>query len=151
MNSAAPQDAIQFAVDHNANTIFSTARGMISCEEIVTHIQAKTRAGLIQYAELFDARDIVLDLSVGDLPAIASEMRGATAGETPGKIAVVTNSAFIYGLAGSYAAMTKDDNPHFEVFNDIEEARSWILNGSVLQHDGAGFGSSRFKDTTAGP
>lgn len=40
----------------------------------------------------------------------------------------MTNSAFLFGLARSYADLTKEMNPDFNVFDDFDEARAWILN-----------------------
>ena len=77
--------------------------------------------------ELFEARDVTLDLSFQELKSIAQEVRKAMAHVTPAPIALVTNSALVKVLAESYAALTLNQNPHFKVITDLEEARQWLL------------------------
>jgi hypothetical protein len=114
-------------IDHQKGAIFTTATGMLSRDEILGHIQAKADAGVFGYAELFDTRDVTLDLSIADLHTIATAVRQAMGSTSSGKIAVVTNNSFIYGLARTYKVISREDNPRFEVFSHIDDARSWIL------------------------
>src|SRR4051812_13785994 len=126
MNSTIEQTAIGFAVDDDKQIIFSRAGGIVSRADVLSYIEAKTEAGVLGYAELFDARDMVVDLSTADLPVIGTAMRKAAEGKEPAKTAVVTNSAMIYGLAKRYAEITRADNPLFKVFTDYNEARTWV-------------------------
>jgi hypothetical protein len=128
MISATAQETIVFTVDRKAKAVFTTARGIVSRADIIDHIEAKMRAGVLAYAELFDGRETVLDLSMEDLPIIAETMRTAMADLKPGKVAVVADSGFLYSLARSYAELTREDNPQFEVFTEMEEAREWFLS-----------------------
>ena len=122
---------IKFSSDHGTKAIVTTATGIVSCEDILNHIEAKVVADVLTYAELFDARDVTLDVSIAELNVIAKEAREATGQQKPGRIAVVTNSSFIYGLAKLYASLTEKDNPHFEIFREMDAARSWIAgNGN---------------------
>lgn len=118
-----------FAVDHEQNAIFTTATGILSFEEIVQHLQAKEESHVLDYAELFDARDVSLDFSVAELRRIADEVRRMMGTVVPGKVAVVTNNNFIYGLARTYQAITTSHNSRLEVFKDFEAAREWLLEG----------------------
>lgn len=120
---------ITFKVDQKV--VFTTARGILSYTKVLDHILAKREAEVVTLPELFDARDVTLDLSADELKSIASEVATALDGKAPGKIAVVTNSAFLFGLARSYGEITKDTNPDFDVFYDFEEARSWLLKCSA--------------------
>ena len=126
MNGAAGQRVIGFAADHDKRIIICRASGVVSRADVLGYIDAKRQAGVCGYAELFDARDIVVDLSISDLPVIGEAMRSSMAGQKPAKTAVVTNSAFIYGLAKRYAEVTRADNPEFKVFTDYAEASTWV-------------------------
>ena len=118
---------IVFTIAHSAKAIFTTATGIVELADILAHIQAKAIAGVLSYAELFDARKIVLDLSIPELFVIASEMRNAIAGKPPPRIAVVVSSGFLHGLARSYAQIAISDGQTVEVFKNYEEAHAWLL------------------------
>ncbi len=118
---------ITFTVDFTSKTIYTTAVGTIDFADLVVHLRAKDKANLLSYAELFDARDVLLDVSASELREIADEVRSVMGSQTPARIAVVTNSAFIYGLAETYAALTVQDNPQLRIFRSLEEANAWIL------------------------
>ena len=121
---------VSFRVDDSSGAIFTTAREIVSYAELVDHVAAKVERGLMARAELFDARDITLDLSLGELQQVADRVKEALGSQKPGKIAVITNSAFVYGLARAYAALSREDNPRFEIFQDEENARTWLLADS---------------------
>jgi hypothetical protein len=118
---------IEFTIDREHRLILTTASALVNQEVLSDYVQRKAQAGVIDYAELFDARDVTLDLSLSDLQRIADEVRAAQGLLKPGKVAAITNSDFVYGLARAYAALAREDNPHFHIFRDIEEARAWLL------------------------
>jgi hypothetical protein len=117
---------ITFTIEHEV--VFTTARGILSYADILGHIAAKRKAGITTLPELFDTIDVTLDLSTDELKSIASEVTKSLDGKAPGKTAVVTNSAFLFGLARSYGELTKETNPDFGVFDEYEEARVWIFD-----------------------
>ena len=118
---------IVFTIAHSVEAIFTTAVGIVELADLLAHVQAKAIAGVLSYAELFDARKIVLDLSIPELFIIASEMRKAMAGKPPARIAVVVSSGFLHGLARSYAQIAIADGQTVEVFKNYEEAHAWLL------------------------
>jgi len=119
---------VSFTIDDEAKTITAVATGILSREEVVGYLQEKQKANVLGYAELFDVRGVTLDLSISDLHRIATEVRSAMGGIKQGRIGVVTNSSFIRGLAQTYAAMTAKENPEFDVFHDLGEARAWAFS-----------------------
>jgi hypothetical protein len=119
--------AVTFTIDYEAKTIAAVAAGILSCDEVLDYLKEKQRAGVMGYAELFDVRGVTLDLSISDLHQIAAAARAAMGTARQERTAVVTNSSFIRGLAQTYAAMTANENPEFDVFHDLEEARSWAF------------------------
>jgi hypothetical protein len=127
MLSTASHRPIVFTTAHSVKTVFTTAVGVVELADILAHIQAKTLAGVLSYAELFDARKIVLDLSIPELFIIASEMRAAMAGKKRTRIAVVVGSGFLHSLVRSYAEIAITDNQIVEVFRNYDEAHAWIL------------------------
>ena len=126
MNSDTHQNVIGFVVDHQKQIIFSRASGVVGLGDILNYIDAKKQAGVLEYAELLDGSNIIVDLSISDLPVIGDAMRNSMAVQKSARTALVTNSAFIYGLAQRYAEIRKRDNLQFEVFADYAEASKWI-------------------------
>jgi hypothetical protein len=118
---------VTFRADRSHGVVVTVARGIVSYAELMAHIDAKAKKGVAAKAELFDARDITLDLSIPELKKLAARVKEAVGEQAPGKIAVVTNSAFVYGLARAYAELSRKHNPQFEVFSDIRDAQGWIL------------------------
>jgi hypothetical protein len=119
---------VSFTIDHEAKTVLATAKGILSCDEVLDYLQKKQEEKVLGYAELFDVRSVTLDLSISDLHKIAAEARAVTGDIKPGRVGVVTNSSFIRGLAQTYAALTVKENPEFDVFHDLEEARAWAFS-----------------------
>jgi hypothetical protein len=121
--------AVTFTIDHDAKRIIAIASGILSCQEVLDYLKEKQKAQALGFAELFDVRGVTLDLSISDLHKIASSVRAAMGDLKQGRVAVVTNSSFIRGLAQTYAAMTAIENPEFDVFHDLEQARGWAFSG----------------------
>lgn len=119
---------ISFVVKSKASSVHATAHGIISFVDVVTYIAAKVEAGVMAFDEMIDLRDVNVDLSAKDLPAIADEVSHALAGQTPGRVAVVTNSAFIYSLAQAYGELTHAIGSKMGVFYDVESAREWLMS-----------------------
>ena len=105
--------------------------GTISGRDFLNHVLAKAEAGVLSYAELFDARDIVLDFSGLELPRLAGEVRRIMGRQRPFKVAVVTNDRLISSLIRKYAETVGEDGRHFRIFRDVANARVWIKNTSL--------------------
>jgi hypothetical protein len=118
---------IHFTVDEVKRAVFTTATGIVSCDEILDHLVAKASVGAASFHELFDARQVILDISSADLVVIAKGVSDSLGDEAHGKNAVVTDSAMIYGLAKTYADLTGKDASDFQVFEDLDEARESLL------------------------
>ena len=119
--------AVQFTVDQKERLIRTKASGAISLAQLFEHISKKKAAKVIDYSELFDARDIALNISLTDLPHLGSKVREAQGSLSPGKVAVVTNSNFVRGLASAYAGFVKEENPRVKIFQSLAEAEAWIF------------------------
>lgn len=112
--------------DDIAGIVYSTAQGIVNLVDVEVHLRAKFDAQVMTWPEVFDARDVTLDLSMRDLHQIADHVRQAMVGKEPAPVAVVTNSGFVQGLAKAYGSLTADQYPAFGVFGTLDEARQWI-------------------------
>ena len=107
--------------------IVTTASGIVSLQDVLAHLDNKAGAGVLDFAEIFDARNVSMDLSIADLYTIQAAVRRTMGTMKPGRVAVVTNNNFIASLARTYLAITKDENPNFSVFQQMDEAQAWML------------------------
>src|SRR5688572_16417611 len=73
-----PPMSVTYTVDERRELVVTTARGIVTFSELMDHIAAKERAGLAAKAELFDARDVALDLSKDQLNQLAERSRSAS-------------------------------------------------------------------------
>jgi hypothetical protein len=122
---------VSFTIDNETKTVLAVASGILSCDEVLGYLLEKQKARVMGFAEMFDVRNVTLDLSISDLYKIAAEARAITGDIKPGRVAVVTNSSFIRGLAQTYAALTVSENRDFDVFHDYEEARAWAFSHEI--------------------
>jgi len=118
---------VTYILEDGQQLVVTTASGILSREEILQHLGAKTASGVLATPELFDARDVTLDLSVADLQIIADQVRSAMAGIQPGRTAVVTTNNFISGFAETYKKLAAEDAAQLEIFQHVEDARKWLL------------------------
>ena len=106
--------------------MLTTATGIVTQQDLLRHLQEKEEAGVFCYAQLFDAIDVQLDLSVQDLHRIAGEARRCLHGRKSGHVALVTDSFYVHALATVYQGLTREENPVFRIFKDPAAARSWL-------------------------
>lgn len=112
--------------DAVSDCVCSTAHGIVAVDDIEAHVRARAAAQVLAKPEIFDARDVTLDLSREDLQYIANLVRELMGSMPPAPTAVVTNSAFIECLTRAYAAMMEKDHLAFRVFKTLAEAREWV-------------------------
>jgi hypothetical protein len=119
---------IELTVDHERRTIFTTASGVLTRNLLSEYLRGKVQQGIIDYAELFDARNVTLDFMLSDLRQINDDVSEALGSRKPRKIAAVTNSRFVYSFGLAYAALVKSSDVRFRLFEDIQEAKNWLLS-----------------------
>jgi hypothetical protein len=120
---------IHFIIDASTSVVEATATGVLTCEEMVTYIDAKAEAGVMENNELIDVREATLDLSADDLRVIAGESETALAGGAAGRMALVTNSPLVYGVAKACGDLMRADHASPGVFYGMEAAREWLRTG----------------------
>jgi nucleoside-diphosphate-sugar epimerase len=118
--------AITFRSDSVAEILQTRAREMVTLGDLLDHLKVKAEKGLLGHGEVFDARNVVLDLSQHELHELAEAVQKAVGGRRPGPVGVVTNSGFVYGLAKAYAAIAEERSTDFQVFTDLDEAVKWV-------------------------
>lgn len=119
-----------FEVDHERAVILISAKGIVTLHDILTNLKEREEVGAACYSQLVDGRDVQLDLSIQDLPKIASATRKSTHGGKIPKIAIVTDSFYFRTIAMAYAGLTRADTPEFKIFASLAPARAWLMPDS---------------------
>lgn len=104
----------------------TTCSGALALPQLILHLQARERAGLLARPQVVDARDATLELSTADvrkLAALAREVRRRTA---VGPTALVASRDLSYGIGRMYAGFDAPDSAGFAVFRSMEEAERWL-------------------------
>jgi hypothetical protein len=75
---------------------------------------------------LTDARQVTDVPCTADLRVIAEDLRRLF-GRSPGTIAIVTESPFVYGVARMFGVFAERVSVNVRAFRCMEEARTWLL------------------------
>ena len=114
---------IHFAVDA-LGVVRTTFEGTVGYDQLVLHLQARERAGVLAQPQLVDAREACIVLSTADVQAFAELTRGLRLRTPLGATAVVAGGDLGYGIARMNGGF--DDSERFAVFRSIAEAEAWI-------------------------
>ena len=114
---------IRFRVDA-AGIVRTALTGRVGFDQMVMHLHARERTGLLGQPQLVDARGATIELSGAEARALAARVRERGRDTPVGPTAVVADSDFMYGLARMYGGFA--DSGQFAVFRSMEEAEEWI-------------------------
>lgn len=101
-------------------------RGVVTSDDLLAHIRARSEAGILGHPQLVDAREVQLELTTGDIRSIASLVGKLRSGSGMSRTAFVAQQDFAYGMARMYAALGVRDDPGFAVFRTMAEAEAWL-------------------------
>lgn len=119
---------ISFRLQEPSGIVYSTASGIVSCDEVMLHLDAMLAADVLARPEIFDARNVTLDLSVHDLQAIGDKIQSVMRGTPQAALALVTNNHFVRSLGETYGQLTRDHGRPFGIFPSIAAAEEWMQN-----------------------
>ena len=115
-------------MDHDARTVFTTARGVLIINDFVEHTYKLAEAGVFAYTQLLDAREAHLEISPGDVRKFVYQMKELRKTHGPAKTAFVARHPADFGMMRMYELQIGEDDPGFAVFYDINQAEQWILS-----------------------
>lgn len=114
---------IRFCVDP-LGVVRTTLSGTIAYAQLVMHVQARERAGVLGRPQIIDAREARMELTCADARALAVLIREHRHDMRVGPTAVVAEYDLAYGIARMYGGF--DDSERFAVFRSMAEAEAWI-------------------------
>lgn len=116
---------ISFTVDA-AGVVRTTMRGLINAADLIAHIRARGAAGVMNRAQLIDAREARLELTPEHLYAIADVIEQIRSVHGVSRTAFVAGEDFAYGMGRMYGAISERQDPGFAVFRSMSEAEAWL-------------------------
>ena len=85
---------------------------------------------------LVDGRGVISAPNTHELYALARDMKVfITRGYGP--MAIVTDRAFVYGVARMFAVFAETFGLHVRAFNSVDEASAWLEGAAPVQADAA--------------
>ena len=122
---------IQFTWDAARAILFTTAEGMVTLTDIITHLDCESDAALLGCPEIFDARDARTNLTPNDVRNLVGQIQMRMKGTQFGPTAVVTTNDVFFGMARMMEILAElDGGPAFGVFRTLDDALQWLLCGT---------------------
>lgn len=114
------------------STLLVRASGNVTYAEVQSAfddlLKEPRRADAGDVRVLADAREVTDVPSTKDLRTIAQNL-GTLLGRGRSSIAVVTESAFVYGIARMFGVFAERVSVNVRAFRCMDEARAWLASG----------------------
>ena len=119
---------IRFTVDPQLKTLFTTAEGIVSFEDVQQHIDRLAADGLLEYRKLFNAYNASTNATGDQARRIVSRLKLLAHDNDIGPAAVVANQDVFFGMAMMVKILCElQGGPEVEVFRDLDAARDWLV------------------------
>ena len=102
------------------------AHGLLTLDEINSHLDLEERNGDLAWPELVDARAASTDLSADQVRQLVDRAAGMMRSGELGPIAIVTGNDVVYGMSRMYSMRAEGIGVRARVFRDMESAAAWL-------------------------
>jgi len=117
--------AINFHIDKVNRRIYSKAVGLITFEDLLTHMKADVESEVVHYSEIFDCTDATTNLTVEQVRKLSEERRRIARSQPAGAVAVVATNDLFFGMFRMFDMLTETIRP-IRVFRDVKAAEQWL-------------------------
>ncbi len=122
---------ISYKIDPQQRLIFTTAKGVLTGEEVMEHKQLLLHDPAFEpgMRELSDVRCVErLEVTPAGIQHMVAMDKSTATGLDDYRLAIVASADVIFGMARMYQALTEDNIQSVRVFRSIEEAKDWLLD-----------------------
>ena len=120
--------SIRFRYDPELKILFTTAEGLVTFEEIQSHLDEESRACALAYRELFDAMKARTNLTASEVRLVVGRLKSMMQAHSMGPTAVVTVNAVFYGMLTMMAIVSEiEAGPRIAVFRSFDEGLEWLV------------------------
>jgi hypothetical protein len=118
--------SISFVVERQQQLVRARWAGLVGLPDLAQYARALVAEGLLDHAQLIDARTAWIRLTAEETREIAELMAslGAVYGRAP--VAFIPADSASYELARRYQELGAGGNPAFQVFEDLAAAETWL-------------------------
>jgi hypothetical protein len=116
---------VRYRIDEARQRIYTRAEGVVSYEELRTHIYSEAGELAASYGELFDCSGATINITSEEIQRLASARRAIGQRQPPGPLAVVATDPSFIAMLRRYYRLTEQVRP-LRVFGDVREAESWL-------------------------
>lgn len=117
---------IDYTFDHEQRIVNATAHGVVSLQDILDYFDAVTINEAASYRKLFDAREMVPQLSDDDFMIVAARVSAYAAFDPRGAVAAVATTPEAIVALRRYANFYGGEDRPVRLFASIEAARAWL-------------------------
>jgi hypothetical protein len=120
--------SIRFRYDPELKILFTTAEGLVTFEDIQSHLDEESRAGALAYRELFDAMKARTNLTASEVRLVVGRLKSMMQAHSMGPTAVVTVNAVFYGMVTMMAIVSEiEAGARIAVFRSFDEGLEWLV------------------------
>ncbi|MEP6848248.1 MAG: hypothetical protein ABI999_05280 [Acidobacteriota bacterium] len=117
---------ISFQIDAAAKRIYTVATGVITYDDLRTHMNADVPAEVAVFPEIIDCSNATTDLMADQVRRLAAEReRIANSRSGAGPVAVVATDDLFFGMLRMFDMLTSRVRP-LQVFRNMTDAERWL-------------------------
>jgi hypothetical protein len=117
---------VDFDIDHQKRFVHARAHGTVVLQEILDYFDAVTIEGAASYPKLFDAREMVPQLSDDDVMVLGARVSAYAVFDPRGAVAAVAVTQDSRDGVRRYMNFAGADRP-MRLFDSVDDARLWLL------------------------
>ena len=112
--------------DHEKRIVAATARGVVRLQDLLDYFDGVALNDAAAYRKLFDAREMVPQLSDDDFMIVAARVSAYARFEPRGAIAAVATAPEVIVALRRYANFHGGEDRPVRLFDTIESAIAWL-------------------------
>lgn len=116
---------ISYYIDAARQRIYTRAEGIITYEELRTHMYSEAGEVAASFSELIDCSSATTEITQEEVRRLAAARRVIAKRQPPGPVAVVATDSVFHGVLRMYEMLT-DQVRSFRVFSSAREAEQWL-------------------------
>ncbi len=119
---------IRSTFDSQLQILFTRAEGVVSLDEIQSHLDEKAARQILAARELLDASGASTNLTADQVRQIAASLRETMGESRFGPTAVVAQNDVFLGMANMLATLCGlHGGPEYAVFRSIDAGLDWLV------------------------
>lgn len=120
---------VDFDIDHQKRFVHARAHGIVVLQEILDYFDAVTLQDAASYPKLFDASEMVPQLSDDDVMVLGARVSAYAAYDPRGAVAAVAVTTEARDAVRRYMNFSGAKRS-MQLFTTVEDARAWLLGQS---------------------